>query len=100
MVELPHRTAQFQEPETPIPIIGCDSLKCPFNGKAGLVFFNARHGDSGAPRSIFAEKPGKPAFPPRSLQTQGRQKTPVQTQENAENGGKTTPEPEKCHGGR
>ena len=62
---LPHKT-KVREPETRlqktrIPTAGSVFLKCPFNGKAGLVFFNARHDDSGPRRSIFAEKPRKTA---------------------------------------
>ena len=79
---LPHRTAKVQEPETflcietrglqsPNPIRRSVFLKCPFNGKAGLVFFNARHDDSGARRSIFAEKRGKPTFHPSSANSKG-----------------------------
>ena len=47
--------------KTRIPTAGSVFLKCPFNGKAGLLFFNARHDDSGPRRSIFAEKPRKTA---------------------------------------
>ena len=83
-----------------IRLIGCDSLKCPFNSKAGLLFFNARHDDSGPRRSIFAENPRKTASAQGHCKLKGRRKTPILMQENTENEGKTTSRAEKCHGGR
>ena len=86
--------------KTRIPEAGSVFLKCPFNGKAGLLFFNARHDDSGPRRSIFAEKPRKTASVQGHCKLKGRRKTPILMQENTENEGKTTSRAEKCHGGR
>ena len=60
-------------------------LKCPFNGKAGLLFFNARHDDSGPRRSIFAEKNQENCICTRALQTQ---RAPKDTDTNAGKHGK------------
>ena len=71
-----------------IPTAGSVSLKCPFNGKAGPLILDSRHDDSGAPRSIFAEKPGKPAFRPSRLSALQTQRAPKDTGANAGKRGK------------
>ena len=85
--------------KTRIPTAGSVFLKCPFNGKAGPLILDSRHDDSGAPRSIFAEKPRKTASVQGHCKLKGRRKTPILMQENTENEGKTTSRAEKCHGG-
>ena len=83
----PHKT-KVQEPESPasktrIPMAGSVFLKCPFNGKAGPLILDSRHDDSGAPRSIFTEKPRKPAFRPSCLSALQTQRAPNDTGVNA-----------------
>ena len=74
--------------KTRIPTAGSVFLKCPFNGKAGPVILDSRHDDSGAPRSIFTEKPRKPAFRPSCLSALQTQRAPKDTDTNAGKHGK------------
>ena len=77
------RTRNPSFKKTRIPTAGSVFLKCPFNGKAGPLILDSRHDDSGAPRSIFTEKPGKHAFRPSCLPALQTQRAPNDTGVNA-----------------